>query len=81
MKKEFKIRNKVIGEKDWWDKECTRGKRKVKRVLKRWRRGKESKKQYLRERKSWKELLENKQKAKRGGEEKELRELRNELEI
>lgn len=33
LKKEIKFKRRVLGKKDWWDKSCTKGKRKVKRIF------------------------------------------------
>lgn len=81
VKKEIKTRKRELGDRDWWDRMCTRGKRKVKRILRKWRKGKVSREKYMEERRKWKELLETKQKKRKEEEEKELRGLKNEAEV
>lgn len=73
--KEKKIRQRCIGYKDWWDREYTKKKRRVKRVYVRWRRGKGTKEGYMQERKNFRLLLEKKRKKKKEEEEKELRQI------
>lgn len=73
--KEKKIRQRCIGYKDWWDRECTKKKRRVKKVYVRWRRGKGTKEGYMEERKNFRLLLEKKRKKKREEEENELRQM------
>lgn len=45
------IRKKKVelGERSWWDRSCTKGKRKVKRVRRKWRKGKKDRETYLEE--------------------------------
>lgn len=81
IKKDRKVIKKEIGHKDWWDKECTRMKRKVHKSLKKWKKGKIGRKKYIENKKSLRELMEEKRKKKRKEEEKELRMLRNETEM
>lgn len=51
IRKYTKIRNREIGHKDWWDRSCTRKKKKVKRAYIKWKKGKKDKEDYWEERK------------------------------
>ncbi|XP_024891452.1 trichohyalin-like [Temnothorax curvispinosus] len=80
--KDIKVKKRrKIGHKDWWDRSCTRKKREVKRKYRRWRCGKGSKKDYLKEKKCLKGWLESKRMEKRMREEEELRKLKDEKKI
>jgi len=52
-KKRVKVREKKIGEKDWWDTECKELKREVKKAYREWRKGKEGKEKYLERRRQF----------------------------
>lgn len=39
IRKEIKKRRRKIGYKEWWDKECSREKRKLKRLMQKWKKG------------------------------------------
>lgn len=79
--KERKIKKSTIGHKDWWDKSCTRRKRKVKRIYKSWKLGKGTREKYIEERKGLRTYLEEKRKKKREEEEEELRSIHRESEV
>jgi len=72
VKKRIKRRKKELGHRDWWDRSCTRKKREVKRIYKKWRKGRIGRDRYIMEKRNLKELLEKKQKEKRRKEEEEL---------
>ncbi|XP_026825313.1 golgin subfamily A member 6-like protein 6 [Ooceraea biroi] len=57
-KKIGKGRKRNMGYKDWWDKDCTRKKREVKRNYRRWRREMRTKEEFLVSRREFRELLE-----------------------
>lgn len=76
-----KKRIKEIGFKAWWDRSCTKKKREVKRIYKKWKKGKGTREKFLEERKKLREYLESKRRKKRGEEKKELRDLKNEAEV
>lgn len=57
VRKEIRTRKIELGERRWWDKSCTRGKRKLKRMLGKWKKGKEDINFYWEERKKWKDML------------------------
>jgi len=78
-KKKWRI--KEIGHKDWWDRSCTKKKRELKRIYRRWRKGKIVREKYMEERRRFKLWLEKKQREKREEEEEALKSLRNEKEI
>jgi len=58
-------KKKEIGHKDWWDRSCTKKKREVKRIYRKWREGKVGKEKFLEEKTKFKELVEKKQKKRR----------------
>ncbi|KYN19348.1 hypothetical protein ALC57_08321 [Trachymyrmex cornetzi] len=60
---------------------CTKGKRKVKKLYWRWRRGKIKKEEYWLERRGYEELLKKRQREKREEEEMELKNLKREADI
>lgn len=65
VQKKIRIKEKEIGYKDWWDRSCSKKKRKVQcnmkhRMCRRWRKGKINKEKYL-EQKKMKKLQEEKQ--------------------
>jgi len=79
-KEEDKDKGKGIGYKDWWNR-CTKGKRGIKKMYWRWRKGKINRSRYLEERKKFKTTLEEVQKEKRTKEEEELRNMKREAEV
>ncbi|XP_024873965.1 uncharacterized protein LOC112455963 [Temnothorax curvispinosus] len=76
VKKRVNTTRREMVHKDWWDKECTRKKRSVKRLYKKWRVEKLDRGRYLEERRNLKTLLEQKRKEKRAMEE-ELKNIKN----
>lgn len=51
VKKERRIKRRKIGYKDWWDRGCTKEKRKIMRAYRKWKRGKGSREEYIEEKK------------------------------
>lgn len=74
MKEEIRYKEKEIGHKDWWNKSCTKKKRGMQRVYRKWREEKINRERYLEERRKWKEHLEQKRERKKK-EEKELKKI------
>lgn len=66
VKKKIRKKNWKLGKKGWWDRSCSRKKRRVKRKLREWRRGIVGKEGYLRERKEWRDLCQEKEREARG---------------
>lgn len=64
-RKEIKIKKWKLGMRNWWDKECSRSKRKAGNLLKKWKRGKGKKEEYKKARREWKELCEEKKRRKK----------------
>ena len=81
IKKEIKVKKWKIGSRDWWDRDCTRKKREVKRTFIKWRKGKIARERYIEEKGNMKVLYDQKRKKKREEEEKELKNLRHGAEI
>lgn len=81
IRKQVKIKRKKIGERDWWDTECKKEKKKVKRAYKRWRQGKEGKEEYILLRKNFRELCKRKEAAKLEKLEEEIKRARAEAQI
>jgi len=81
IKKRIKIKKKELGDKDWWNRRCTKGKREVRKMYWRWRKGKIGRNSYLEERRKFKNLLEEVQKLKRAREEEKLRNMKRETEV
>jgi len=81
IKKRIKIKEKELGDRDWWDRRCTKGKRELKKLYWKWRKKKIERKRYLEERKKFKSLLEEVQREKRIKEEEELRNMKREAEV
>lgn len=65
----------------WWDKECSKSKRKVGILLKKWKKGKIQKEEYIKARREWKDLCEEKKRIKSEEEEAEIREIKNENQV
>ena len=76
VEKRWKIKQKY-----WWDRECSREKRKVNRRYKKYRQGKIEKEEYLKKKKDFRILCENKEKCKKKEEQAEIRKARTEKEI
>jgi len=81
VKKKYKVRRRKIGFKDWWDRECTNRKRRLKRHYKQWRKGKRELAEIMKEKRKYRNFLEEKQKKRREEEEKELRNIKKEVEV
>ena len=81
VKKEVKRRKWKIGEKKWWDKSCKVKKRKVKKALTDWKKGKKPKILYLTERREWKEMCRIKEKEKREAELEQIKNIKHESEV
>lgn len=81
IRKEKKIWKMDLGHKEWWNKEYTRKKRKVKRSYRKWRNKKINREIYLKERREIKKLFEEKQEERRRKMEDELKGLNNETEV
>lgn len=45
--KKWKIKKKVIGHKDWWDRSCTKKKRETKGIYRKWRKGEGTKEDFI----------------------------------
>lgn len=81
VNKERKVITKELGHKDWWDKDCTRMKRKVHRQLKKWKKGKLERVKFINAKMEFEALRKEKRKRKRKDEEEELKERSRDLEI
>lgn len=68
-------------DKDWWDRSCTKKKRKMKRTYRRWRRRKGAKEDFIESRKRLRAFLIRKRKEKQKEEEVELKNIKKELEV
>lgn len=78
IKKECKFGTRDPGYKEWWNRSCTRMKRKAHRMLRKWKCNKISKDKYIEARRVLKDFLEEKRKNKRLAENEELRKIRKE---
>ncbi|XP_070529421.1 cilia- and flagella-associated protein 251-like [Cardiocondyla obscurior] len=76
-KKKYKIKERKLGHKDWWNKECTKKKRKTYRCLRRWKKGLGQKETYIKEHKKWRSFMEKCRERKRKEKEEELKSLKN----
>lgn len=81
VKKEVGWKRKEIGHKDWWDRSCTKEKRKVHRSLRKWRNGKVTREEYMIDKSNLRSFLDQKQKRWEDKEELEFRSLKNATEI
>jgi len=81
VRKKISLRKKRIGEKDWWDSECKRRKRRVKRAYKEWKRGGKGREEYVILRREFRELCREKEAKKNKKFEEELRNVRSEAQI
>jgi len=61
VRKKIKLKRKKIGEYDWWDQECRRKKRQLRKPYLRWRGGREEKDSYLLLRKELRNLKKKKE--------------------
>lgn len=74
-------RRKKLGYKEWWDRGCTKEKRKLVRTYKKWKSGKMNREDYKEEKKGVKVFMKEKIKKKKEEEEEELRNLKSETEV
>ncbi|XP_036145297.1 uncharacterized protein LOC118646456 [Monomorium pharaonis] len=81
VKKEIRLKRRKIGYKEWWNKSCSREKRKAHRALKSWKKGKITREVYLECKGNLKEFLDNRYAIWKEEEELELRNLRNAAEV
>jgi len=81
VRKTIKIRRRKIGYKDWWDRECTKRKRKLERDHTRWRRGKVSRERFMEEKRAYTSFLGEKQRKWRNEEERILRRIKKETDV
>jgi len=72
-RKEIKIKKKRLDEHSWWDAECKRNKRKVYKACRRWKKGRQGKKQYLRLRREFRENCKEKEEGNRKRIEEEIK--------
>lgn len=79
VRKKIKGKKKDLGHKDWWDRNCTKKKREIKRMYRKWKEGKIGRERFIKE--VFKKFLGRKQKEKRKEEENELRRMKREIEI
>jgi hypothetical protein len=56
VKKKVRRKKRALGHKDWWDRSCTRKKREVKRIYKKWRSGIVAREKYIEEKGKFKDL-------------------------
>jgi len=80
-RKEIKIRKKRLGEHSWWDAECKRNKRKVYKAYRRWKKGRQSKEEYLRLRREFRENCMEKEERSRKRRDKEYHNRGADMEI
>jgi len=76
-----KWKRKEIRHKDWWDRSCTKKKRELKRIYRRWRRGKALRVRYMEEKRKFKIWVEKKQREKREKEKEELKKIGSKTKI
>jgi len=81
VKKTIKLRRTKIGYKDWWDRECTRKKRNLKRYYTQWRKRKMSRERFMEEKGRYRDYIGEKQKIWREEEEKILRRIKKETKV
>lgn len=81
VKEERRVRRKKLGYKEWWDRGCTKEKRKLVRTYKKWKSGKMNREDYKEEKKRVKAYMKEKIKKKKEEEEEELRNLKSETEV
>ncbi|XP_039309944.1 golgin subfamily A member 6-like protein 1 [Solenopsis invicta] len=81
VKRKVRRRKKGVGYRDWWDRNCTRKKKEVKRMHKRWKSGKVEREEYMLEKVRYKEFLQEKIKEKREEKEEELKRLKKEADV
>ncbi|XP_024884387.1 uncharacterized protein LOC112462700 [Temnothorax curvispinosus] len=81
VEKKVRWRKRKLGYKKWWDRECTRKKRKAERKLKKWRIGGRSKEAVLQVKRELAELCEKKREEWSKKEMEELNGIRTESEV
>lgn len=81
VKKEIVIKKKRLGHKDWWDRSYTKMKRRMKRILRKWKKRNGNREKYLQARKEWNEHIYKKQKERKAEKEMELKNLKNCAEV
>lgn len=79
--KTIKRKRRKLGHKVWWDRECTRQKRDVKRKYKKWRKGRIQKEEFWEAKMKMRDLFAQKQKKKKEEEEAELRSIKEEGDV
>lgn len=80
-KKECKIKNWKLGMKKWWDVDCAKSKREVKKAYREWKKGKTDKTMYLEKRREWRALCKKKEKGHKEKEEEKIRNIKNDSEV
>lgn len=81
IKKEIKIKERGLGYRKWWDKECTREKKEVKKMYEKWKKGEATREEYNERRREWRKLCRQKEIDKKEEEEAQLRNIKNETEV
>lgn len=81
VRKRIRLKRKRIGEKDWWDAECMRRKKQVKKAYSRWREGKKEKGRYQIMRREFRKLCRRKEEERREKLEEEVRNCRTKTQI
>lgn len=81
VKKKIKVRKKEFGFKDWWNRCCTKKKREVQRLYRKWRQGKITRERYIEGKKALRVMQEQKQRERRNKKEEELGKLQKESDI
>lgn len=66
LRSDKEIKGRKTGYKVWWDRSCTRKKRKVERMLRKWKRGKIGRDRLMEEKKEMKKWQEEKREEKKG---------------
>lgn len=81
VKKKVQVKIWKLGHHFWWDRKCTKEKRKVAGCFKKWKKGTISREAYLGKKKEFRTLCERKETAKKEKEWKEIREVKTEKQI
>lgn len=71
VKEEKRMRRRKLGYKEWWDRGCTKEKRKVVKAYKNWKNGRLRRENYLEEKKTVNIYMEGKRKKKKEEQEEE----------
>ncbi|XP_023247234.1 uncharacterized protein LOC111643501 [Copidosoma floridanum] len=80
-KKEIKYKVWRLGERKWWDSACRKRKRKVKRAYYKWRKNLVGKVVYLKERREWRKMCEDKAANLKEMEAAQLRSIKHEKDV